>query len=249
MSRKKTDSAIEHRITLGDLERREMREVLTIVKKQKKIQNITSGVKGAAVVTVAGVGVYVGYLGVLAFVSVKDEMAGFMETITGAPAALWNWAAGSKTCIDPETGVASQCPKTHNGVDNPLSGWPVAGGLFNLGMWAGNTDYLQDLAAGGHVVAGDEPAPSAEWNAYVAANPELDLDPDFIPGPSWVREAAEAEAARAAAEAKAEAEAAAAAAAAAAAQAELDAQEAAGMPCPGAPYPHLPCSDRKNRGW
>jgi len=250
MSRKKTDSAIEHRITFGDLERREMREVLTIIKKEKKIQNITVGVKSAAVVGVAGLGVYVGYLGVLAYLASKDEIEDWWQTVLGIPAALWNWQAGSKTCIDPETGKESQCPKTHNGVDNPLSGWPVVGGLFNLGMWTGNTQYLQDLAAGGQTPVGpaaEEPKPSAAWNQYVADNPELGLDPDWMPGPTWTREAAEAAAAAAAAEREAAEEAAAAAAAAAAAEEEIAAQEAAGMPCPGGFRPDLPCSHPMNR--
>jgi len=249
MSRKKTDSAIEYRITLGDYERREMREVLTLVKKEKKFQNISIGLKSTAVIGVAGAGVFVGYLGVLAYLATKDEIENWWNAVIGAPAALWNWQAGSKTCIDPETGVEYQCPKTHNGVPNPLSGIPIIGGLFNLGMWSGNTEYLQDLAAGGGVVAGDTPAPSAAWNAYVAAHPELDLDPDFIPGPTWVRAEAEAEAERAAAEAEAEAAAAAAAAEAAAAEEEIAEQEEAGMPCPGAPRPDLPCNHRFNRGF
>jgi len=309
MSRKKTDSAVEHRITLGDLERREMRQVLKLAKTEKTILNVTNGVKAAAVVGVAGAGIYVGYLGILAYAAVKDgidDVIGTIkQTVHDVPISFYNWTAGSKSQIDPETGIEYIVPKEvvdESGlvIKNPAGGYPVFGGLVYLGMWAGNTFNPFDEAPtngdtaparpdvppdgtwyGPHVpghpdydawIAGDYQMTLAEYNKWqtilqaermreqnearraaeqAAAEERAEEDPvtSGEGGPSWVQaereaeerrrkeaeEAANREADRAAAEAEAER--------------EREEQEAAGMPCPGAPRPDLPCNHRFNRGF
>lgn len=157
MSRKKTDQAIEHRITLGDLERREMRDLLRVAKRRENINSTISGVKAAGLLSVAALGVGVGYLGVKAYAGVKDGIGDVLEnienTVKNGPVNAWNFMAGSETKPDPETGVEYIVPKTvvnqkGQNVANPLWTVPVVGGLFYAGMKIGEANPLPDWTTG-----------------------------------------------------------------------------------------------------
>lgn len=135
--------------------------------------------KTAATVGAIGAGVYVGYLGVLAYAAVKDGaedvMAAIKQTAHDVPISFWNWTAGSKSVIDPETGVEYIVPKTvtdANGtvIENP--GWtvPIGGGLTYLGMWIGNR-LNPVTAAGYNPNLPPEPVPSA-YGPHVPGHPD-----------------------------------------------------------------------------
>jgi hypothetical protein len=146
MSRRRTDSAIEHRITLGDYERRELKQILAVSKKTKQTENVITSVKAGAFVAAAGAGVFVGYLGVLAYAAVKDGLESALDAITGkvksVPISFFNWVAGSKSYIDPETGIEYIVPKTvtdANGtvIENNIR-IPILGGINYVIMLFGN---------------------------------------------------------------------------------------------------------------
>lgn len=185
MSRKKTDSAIEHRVTLGDYERRELKSMLSLAKKEKQITNISNGVKTVATVGVIGAGVYVGYLGVLAYAAVKDGVedviGAIKQTAHEVPISFWNWTTGSKSYFNPETGEEFIVPKTvtdDNGlvIENPAWQVPGFGGLTYLGMLIGNA--WNPITAAGYDPNADQSqpptTPEETWLEWI-----MRTDPDY----------------------------------------------------------------------
>lgn len=149
MARKATDKVIEHRITFGDLERREFKQSMDAYQRN---MNITAGINaGRAVLytgAAAGIGI-VGYIGIKLYASLNDDF----ETIQDYWNNFWNAVNGTKDETDPETGETTTVPNTVTSptgrtfesndpdrtgeIKNPIAGWPIAGGLFWLGMKAG----------------------------------------------------------------------------------------------------------------
>jgi len=81
MSRKKTDQAIEHRITFGDLERRELRQV---IKRDSLRKDIETGSKVVQQVAVSGALIGTAYLGYMSFnlmVQWLNQTVGFVPEI------------------------------------------------------------------------------------------------------------------------------------------------------------------------
>lgn len=175
MARAKTTAVQEQRLTFGDLERRELRSLLKIQKRDKTIDSIGKTAKGVAIAGVAAGAVYVGYLGVLAFASVKDGAddiaAKIKKTAQDVPISFWNWTAGSRSQIDPETGLEMIIPKsvmTETGqvVENPAYLVPGFGGLTYLGMLVGNKFNPVTAAGYNPNVTPDPPAVSETGSSY-----------------------------------------------------------------------------------
>jgi len=132
MPRKAPTEVIEHRITLGDYERKEIKEALDVRDKQVLIGNAVKGGQ-FALLSVGIVGAsYVTYLalkGIFGFIdevtpAVKDGIYGkpTYPTKNPPPANRDDWVNR-----DPETGERI----------NPMHPVPVAGGLTGLGIRIG----------------------------------------------------------------------------------------------------------------
>lgn len=131
MPRAKTTDVIEHRITLGDFERKEFKEYLDIRDNAQKIDNVIDAGKG---ILFAGSAFAIGYIGYLALVEifeivdkvtpkVKDGIYGKPTYPTkDVPANEEDWVNR-----DPNTGERI----------NPMNPVPIAGGLVGLGMQIG----------------------------------------------------------------------------------------------------------------
>ena len=128
------------------MERRELRQVLTLAKKEKQTENIITSIKAGAYVAAGAAGVYVAYLGVLAYAGVKDGLEDALgtikETAHSVPISFFNWISGSKSYVDPETGIEYIVPKTvtdANGtvIENNIR-IPILGGVNYLIMKFGN---------------------------------------------------------------------------------------------------------------
>lgn len=74
MPKKPSDSVITHRIELGTLERREMKQTLDALQKEKQIENFQ---QIGLTVAVAGVGAGVGY----GIYKIAEAMAGVFEKV------------------------------------------------------------------------------------------------------------------------------------------------------------------------
>ena len=162
--------------------------MLKVAKKEKQIQNISNGVKTAATVGVIGAGVYVGYLGVLAYAAVKDGLDDVIGTIKQTahevPLSFWGWTTGSKKWKNPETGEEFFVPKTvtdDNGlvIENPAWRVPGFGGLTYLGMLAGNA--FNPVTAAGYDPNTDQsqPPPTETWQQWIMrTDPDYDFEND-----------------------------------------------------------------------
>ncbi len=96
MGRKKVDKVVEHRITFGDLERRELKQTLDAYQYQQKIKNYT---ETGRIVLVGGAIAGVGYLGVVTWRAIndllewdwwqdtKDAVGGFLDSVGDAVVA------------------------------------------------------------------------------------------------------------------------------------------------------------------
>ena len=92
MSRKKTDKVIEHRITFGDLERRELKQTLDAYQRQQKIKNFS---ETGRIVLVGGAVVGVGYLGIITWRAINELLE-------------WDWWRTTKDAVSSAAeGVAS----------------------------------------------------------------------------------------------------------------------------------------------
>lgn len=132
MPRKAPTQVIEHRITLGDYERKELKEALEINNTQTMIESgVTAGsavLVGSAVVA----STYIIYLGLKEIYGFVDEVTEPLKTIVFGkktyptknppPANPDDWVNR-----DPETGERI----------NPMNPVPIAGGLTGLGIAIG----------------------------------------------------------------------------------------------------------------
>ena len=151
MARKATDKVIEHRITFGDLERREFKQSMDAYQRN---MNFKAGINaGRAVLytgAAAGIGV-VAYLAVKVYSSINDDQT----TIGQYWDDFWNSINGTKTETNPETGESETVPSTVQSptgrtfddnttgeIENPAAGIPVIGGLFYTGMKIGQISLL-----------------------------------------------------------------------------------------------------------
>ena len=123
-----------------------MRQILALQKKEKQTENIITSVKAGAFVAAGAAGVYVAYLGVLAYSAAKDgiedALGTIKETAHSVPISFFNWISGSKSYVDPETGIEYIVPKTvtdANGtvIENNIR-IPILGGVNYLIMKFGN---------------------------------------------------------------------------------------------------------------
>ena len=161
--------------------------MIVATRKQKQIPNIGAAVKSTALVGVAAGGVYVGYLGVLAFASFKDGVTDIVTAITdkvyNIPLDFYNWTAGSLTETNPETGIDMIVPKTVTDdfglvIENPAGGVPVVGGLAYLGLLIGNR--FNPVTAAGYNPNEDTTVPPStdpSWLEWIA---EVDPNYDFV---------------------------------------------------------------------
>jgi len=151
MARRKVDKTIEHRITFGDLERREFKQSMDAYQRN---MNLTAGINtGRAILytgAAAGIGV-VAYLAVKLYGEINDDTT----TIGQYWDDFWNVTNGTKTVTDPETGETSKAPATVESptgrtfdendtgeIENPAAGIPVIGGLFYGGMKLGQLSFF-----------------------------------------------------------------------------------------------------------
>tara|TARA_Y100000004_G_scaffold11851_1_gene12875 strand:+ start:954 stop:1460 length:507 start_codon:yes stop_codon:yes gene_type:complete len=151
MARRKVDKTVEHRITFGDLERREFKQSMDAYQRN---MNLQAGINGGRVVMYAGVAAgigLVGYLGVKVYASIFDVEGGLKESVED----FWNKLNGTKFEHDPETGETTTVPNTVQSptgrtfdendtgeIANPAAGIPVIGGLFYTGMKIGQLSFL-----------------------------------------------------------------------------------------------------------
>jgi hypothetical protein len=146
MARRKVDKTIEHRITFGDLERREFKQSMDAYQRN---MNLKAGINaGRAVLytgAAAGIGI-VGYLAVKIYSNINDDTT----TIGQFWEDFWNTANGTETKVDPETGEKTTVPASvvsptgrtfdENGegrIENPAAGITGVGWLFYKGMQFG----------------------------------------------------------------------------------------------------------------
>tara|TARA_R100001163_G_C5065964_1_gene204128 strand:+ start:2618 stop:3118 length:501 start_codon:yes stop_codon:yes gene_type:complete len=151
MARRKVDKTVEHRITFGDLERREFKQSMDAYQRN---MNLQAGINGGRAVMYAGVAAGIGavaYLGVKVYAAIQENSGTIEEYVE----ELWNKLNGTKTETDPETGETTTVPNTvqsptgrtfdGNGtgeISNPAAGIPVVGGLFYTGMKIGQISFL-----------------------------------------------------------------------------------------------------------
>lgn len=144
MARRKVDKTIEHRITFGDLERREFKQSMDAYQRN---MNLQAGINGGRAVLYAGVAAgigAVGYLGVKLYAAIQENSGTIEESVE----ELWNKLNGTKTETDPETGETTTVPNTVQSptdtgeISNPAAGIPVIGGLFYTGMKIGQISFL-----------------------------------------------------------------------------------------------------------
>ena len=157
MARKATDKVIEHRITFGDLERREFKQSMDAYQRNMNFQaGINAGRSVMYAGVAAGIGV-VGYLGVKVYAAIMDNEDTIKETVT----ELWDKLNGTKTETDPLTGEDTTVPATVQSptgrtfddnttgeISNPAAGIPIVGGLFHAGMKIGQLSFLGAQAGG-----------------------------------------------------------------------------------------------------
>lgn len=151
MARKATDKVIEHRITFGDLERREFKQSMDAYQRN---MNFQAGINAGRSVMYAGAAVgigFVAYLGVKVFAAINENEDAISEAINNAI----NNINGTKTETDPTTGKNVTVPATVQSptgrtfdenttgeISNPAAGIPVVGGLFYGGMKLGQLSLL-----------------------------------------------------------------------------------------------------------
>lgn len=154
MARKATDKVIEHRITFGDLERREFKQSMDAYQRN---MNFNAGINAGRSVMYAGAAVgigFVAYLGVKVFAAINDNQEPIKEAIQNAI----NTINGTKTETNPITGEEETVPATVESptgrtfesddpertgeIQNPAAGIPVIGGLFYGGMKVGQLSFL-----------------------------------------------------------------------------------------------------------
>ena len=151
MARKATDKVIEHRITFGDLERREFKQSMDAYQRN---MNFQAGINAGRSVMYAGAAVgigFVAYLGVKVFAAINENEDAISEAISNAI----NTINGTKTETNPITGeeetvaatVQSPTGRTFDDnetgeIVNPAAGIPVVGGLFHAGMKIGQISFL-----------------------------------------------------------------------------------------------------------
>ena len=143
MPRAKTTEVIEHRITFGDLERKELKETLDLIDKDRKFNLYAKTAVGTgAVVAAASIG-YLGYIalqGIFGFVDrvsepVKNAIYG-KETYP-----TQNVPANPQDYVnrDPDTGERI----------NPVHEVPFMGGLVGLGIQIGEAipvgSFISDI--------------------------------------------------------------------------------------------------------
>ncbi len=143
MPRAKTTEVIEHRITFGDLERKELKETLDLMDKDRKFNIYAKAAVGTgAVVAAAGIG-YLGYIalqGIYGFVDVVSEPV--KNAIYGKETyPTKNVPSNPQDYVnrDPDTGERI----------NPVHEVPIMGGLVGLGIQMGEAipvgSFISDI--------------------------------------------------------------------------------------------------------
>ena len=143
MPRAKTTEVIEHRITFGDLERKELKETLDLIDRDRKFNIYAKTAVGTgAVVAAAGIG-YLGYIalqGIYGFVDVVSEPV--KNAIYGKETyPTQNVPSNPQDYVnrDPDTGERI----------NPVHEVPIMGGLVGLGIQIGEAipvgSFISDI--------------------------------------------------------------------------------------------------------
>ena len=132
MPRKAPNQVIEHRITLGDYERKEIKEALDVRDKQVMIDN---AVKGGQFVLLSGAIVGASYITYLALKSIYD----FVDDVTPN---VKNIIYGQPTYPTKDPPPANKEDWVNRDPENgerinPMHPVPFAGGLVGLGIKAG----------------------------------------------------------------------------------------------------------------
>ena len=143
MPRKAPTQVIEHRITLGDYERKEIKEALDVRDRQVMIDNVLNGSK--AVLQVGGLiaSAYIGYLGWMAINGIADEVGPTLKEIVFGKET---YPTKSPPPENPDDWV-NRDPETGERI-NPVSNVPIMGGLVGLGIKAGEAVPVGSWIAG-----------------------------------------------------------------------------------------------------
>ena len=144
MPRKAPNQVIEHRVTLGDYERKELKEALDLRDKQVMFKN-TLNTAGVAVGGAALVGsTYIIYLAL-------KEIYGFVDPVTDALKTLVFGKATYPTANPPPANPddwVNRDPETGERI-NPVHNVPIMGSLVGAGIEIGEAlpvgSFLRDL--------------------------------------------------------------------------------------------------------
>jgi len=141
MPRKAPNQVIEHRVTFGDLERKEFKQTLDNLQKQQQLNFYadagktalyTAGAVGIGYLTFLGLGAIAGGLGYVGDI-VDDVRSKTKEVIFGKE------TYPTSTPMPPDGGVGRD-PDTGERI-NPVSEVPVMGGLVGLGIKLGEGSF------------------------------------------------------------------------------------------------------------
>jgi len=139
---------IEHRLTLGDFERREAKQALEVILKR---QNQQRYIEGGKAVLIGGSILTVGYLGFLGLGVIGQGLGAAEEIVQEVRDKASEIIFGKPTYPtanipdNPEDWVGRD-PDTGERI-NPVSNIPVMGGLVGLGMQIGQSTW--DAGLGG----------------------------------------------------------------------------------------------------
>jgi len=143
MPRAKTTEVIEHRITFGDLERKELKETLDLIDRDRKFNIYAKTAIGTgAVVTAAGIG-YLGYIALQGIFGFVDRVS---EPVKNAIYGKETYP--TKNVPSNPQDYVNRDPDTGERI-NPVHEVPVMGGLVGLGIQIGEAFPVGSYAAQG----------------------------------------------------------------------------------------------------
>lgn len=131
MPRSKPTQTIEHRISLSDFERKEMKELLD---SRTQLNQINSYIEGGKGVLFAGSAFAIGYIGYLALVEIFELVDKVTPKVKNAIYGKPTYP--TKTVPQNEEDWVNRDPETGERI-NPVSEVPIMGGLVGLGMQVG----------------------------------------------------------------------------------------------------------------
>lgn len=132
MPRKAPTEVIEHRITLGDYERKELKEALDVRDRQVMIENAIKG--SGAVLAVSGLvgSTYLMYIALKGIYGFVDDVTGPLSEIIFGKAT---YPTKDPPPANPDAGV-NRDPDTGERI-NPVHNVPIMGGLVGAGIQIG----------------------------------------------------------------------------------------------------------------